>query len=99
MSVCNTIEACIDVVYADAQRKGLSMAYHVPRLLMQRLVEGDSVRIRQILLNVLSNAVKFTDKGHVLVEVTAQDADCEAVRLLIQVRCVSVTQQGTRRVH
>ncbi|HEX6591699.1 MAG TPA: response regulator [Moraxellaceae bacterium] len=50
-----------------------------------RLLQGDVGRIRQILLNFLGNAVKFTQKGHVLVEITADSVvgDEAVIRLAV----------------
>ncbi len=50
-----------------------------------RLVIGDTGRIRQIVLNYLSNAVKFTEHGHVLVDVSTLKVERTRVRLRISV--------------
>jgi len=46
---------------------------------------GDEVRIRQIMLNILSNAVKYTSKGYVVLTVSGAMADDETVNLTIEV--------------
>ena len=51
-----------------AESKGLDLIMHYPPTLAQVMI-GDPSRIRQVLNNLISNAIKFTAKGHVLVEV------------------------------
>lgn len=47
---------------------------------------GDQYRIRQVIYNLLSNAMKFTEKGHILLRTTAERTDQEDVyRIIVQV--------------
>jgi len=55
----------VALLYADkAQGKGLELCLDLPTK-EQLFVHGDPIRIRQIVSNLLNNAIKFTDKGHV----------------------------------
>jgi signal transduction histidine kinase/DNA-binding response OmpR family regulator len=67
-----------------AHAKGLELAYHVRPDVPDALV-GDPGRVRQVLVNLVGNAVKFTDQGEVAVEVEAETAE-DAVELHFAVR-------------
>lgn len=59
----------INLLKAKAQEKGIQLNYSIDETLPSHLV-GDPVRLNQILLNLTSNAVKFTEKGSVNVTVS-----------------------------
>jgi PAS domain S-box-containing protein len=67
----------IDLVLPAAEAKALELVVRIdPR--MPRHVVGDPGRIRQVLLNLVSNAIKFTERGHVLIEMTGQVVETDA---------------------
>jgi len=57
-----------------AQQKGLKLAYDVPPD-MPSLLIGDPERLRQILINLIGNAIKFTDQGECVVTVNREASD------------------------
>jgi PAS domain S-box-containing protein len=62
------IESVVDVLSVRAREKGLELLSYVePDLPI--IVMGDSTRIRQILVNLIGNAIKFTDRGEVSIKV------------------------------
>ena len=66
-SLQNFIEDIMDVFSIKASEKGIDLIYQLdPRL--PGVILGDSMRLRQILLNFISNAIKFTEEGEVLVQ-------------------------------
>jgi PAS domain S-box-containing protein len=66
------IEDVLDIMSFKAHEKSLELACWYPAAAPHRFV-GDAGRLRQILMNFLSNAVKFTPAGYVLVEVQVND--------------------------
>ncbi|PYN40189.1 MAG: hypothetical protein DME00_35065, partial [Candidatus Rokuibacteriota bacterium] len=68
------VEAALDLVAARAAEKGLDLAYSISDDTPPAIV-GDVTRLRQILLNLLSNALKFTEAGEVVLAVTAKHLD------------------------
>jgi PAS domain S-box-containing protein len=68
------IEESLDLVAARANEKGLNLAYLLPET-VPRMIFGDPNRLRQILVNLLGNAVKFTEKGEVKLSVSSQKLD------------------------
>jgi PAS domain S-box-containing protein len=69
-----TIEGALDVMGAVAAKKGLELAYSLDPSLPATVI-GDGGRLRQIVLNLLSNAAKFTEQGEVVVRVTGSPLD------------------------
>ena len=71
------IEDAIDLVAPQAQVKGLHLSYQIATDVPRTLV-SDATRVRQILVNLLGNAVKFTDAGEVAVSVSATQPEAAA---------------------
>jgi len=62
------IENMLDVFANKAAQQGLDLVYQIDHLIPMMII-GDSLRLRQILINLVSNAIKFTHKGEVFIEV------------------------------
>ncbi|MGL5194444.1 MAG: ATP-binding protein [Chroococcales cyanobacterium] len=66
LSTC--IEEVVDLLAAPAHEKGLELAVWIDPQVPQHLI-GDPARLRQILLNLVNNGIKFTPRGEVVVQV------------------------------
>ncbi|HEV8627399.1 MAG TPA: response regulator, partial [Acidimicrobiia bacterium] len=79
------VESALELVATRAADKDLDLAYLLdPQA--PGWISGDVTRLRQILLNLLNNAVKFTDAGEVVVSVGAEPLDSRRFRLTFAVR-------------
>jgi PAS domain S-box-containing protein len=65
------VESALELIAASAAGKGLDLAYLFDQGLPGAIV-GDEIRLRQILINLLNNAIKFTDTGEVVVSVDGE---------------------------
>jgi CheY-like chemotaxis protein/HPt (histidine-containing phosphotransfer) domain-containing protein len=68
------LESALDVVAPKAAEKDIELLYQLEDSIPQ-LIMGDLTRLSQILINLLGNAVKFTEQGEVLLEVRPLAAD------------------------
>jgi len=87
------VESALDLVAGRAAEKGLDLAYLVDQDVPSAVV-GDVTRLRQIITNLLNNAVKFTEKGEVFMTVTTEDEPTSVLRVASSVLQFSVRDTG-----
>lgn len=78
------VEQVIDIVAPRAAQRGLELAYRVDPAVPHH-VRGDPLRLRQVLVNLAGNSVKFTERGEIFIEVTMVGQDAAWVELLFSV--------------
>ena len=88
-SLRQTIEEALDVAAPAAAMKGLELAGRVEDDVSDGVI-GDVTRFRQILLNLLNNAIKFTGEGEVVLLVASEPAAPGKTRLCASVRDTGV---------
>ena len=97
-SLGDVADNVVNVLSMKADEKGLELLLDMPLQLPTALV-GDPLRLSQVLLNLGSNAVKFTDIGDVVVAVQVLEQDSASARLRFQVRDTGIgmsTEQQQR---
>ena len=94
------IEDLTALLSAQARAKQLSLTYRVSED-VPAMVHGDATRIRQILLNLVGNAVKFTERGEVSLEVTREpggDASSCMVRFAVRDTGIGIAPDAQLRI-
>ncbi|MGB5375472.1 MAG: ATP-binding protein [Polyangiales bacterium] len=86
------IDGVVDLMQPRAEAKGIRLESETPEIASQRFL-GDSGRIRQVLLNLVNNAIKFTHTGSVKVRAELVDR-AEKARVRLSVRDTGVGIPG-----
>ncbi|NDV61069.1 response regulator [Puniceicoccales bacterium CK1056] len=80
-NVINLVEDALDLFALAVSEKGIDLLHHITPDVPER-VYVDPTRLRQILVNILGNAVKFTKKGQIMLRVTSEGLEEGRVRLI-----------------
>ncbi len=81
----DTLGDMLKALAVRAHAKGLELAYHVDANVPDKVV-GDVCRLRQVLTNLVNNAIKFTETGEIVVQVSQQRLEGDLCRLHFEVR-------------
>ena len=81
----SSIDEIVALPALSAQQKGIEFIYEIDPDIPSHL-KGDPGRLRQIILNLTSNAIKFTEKGEVLLSVRCEQEDEDSIKLKFSVK-------------
>lgn len=87
-SVEELIETCERIMHTEAANHELEFKVELPESIPS-VLNGDAIRIKQILINLISNAIKYTPQGSVTLGLTYTELDGDSCRL-----CFSVKDTG-----
>jgi signal transduction histidine kinase/DNA-binding response OmpR family regulator len=94
----NLIEETVGLFAQSAHLKGLELVCDIPPEL-PRTVCGDPGRLRQVINNLVGNALKFTERGHVIVRVrTAEDREGERLHFEVEDTGIGVPESERARI-
>jgi PAS domain S-box-containing protein len=95
----DTLDDTVATLAVRAHKKGLELADHVAADVPDYLV-GDPLRLRQVLVNLLGNAIKFTEHGEVVlrVEVQHQTEDEAQLRFAVSDTGIGITPEEQRKI-
>jgi len=93
------VDEVVDNLKPSADRKGLEIQVSFDDQI-NPLLRGDPIRIRQVLTNILSNAIKFSDHGRIIIEVkkVKNFATNELIRFSIKDQGIGITSDQTEKL-
>ncbi len=90
-NICHLGQECVSLFTAQAREKKLELICRIdPK--MPRIWNGDETRIRQIVINLLGNAFKFTEAGEILLNIEPL-ADAKGVHIAVKDTGIGITEE------
>lgn len=84
-SLRESIEETLTLLAPAAHKKNIELSINIPQKLPDSLV-GDTMRIKQIITNLISNAIKFTPQGSVAIDISSEEINQKSVKLKVTVK-------------
>ena len=98
-SIHNTVAETMKSLAFSAHQKGLELSYEIDATVPESLV-GDAVRFRQVLVNLVGNAIKFTHQGEIVLSIRSKIVQDNEIILQCSVRDtgIGIPPENTERI-
>jgi len=93
--IVNLVEEVCDLVALKAHENEIELIHNIPEKIHRKLI-GDPVRLRQVIMNLLGNAIKFTEKGHVVIEINPITEENDQITIKFSVKDTGI---GIKKDH
>ena len=98
-TVCNLqdlVEDSVDLVALEAHKKGVEVGFYADTE-ADLTIQGDPTRLRQIIMNLVNNAVKFTEEGQVMVYLSLVEQDEKRITIRFSVEDSGIGIPGLKK--
>ncbi len=94
-----SVEQVLDLLGTQAEAKGLDLSFLFDPNLTRNL-QGDPVRLGQILLNLVGNAIKFTEVGEIIIQASAiaETEETASIRLSVKDTGIGISPEGQNKL-
>ena len=94
-----SVEQVLDLLGAQAEAKGLDLSFLFDPNLARNL-QGDPVRLGQILLNLVGNAIKFTEVGEIIIQASAiaETEETASIRMSVKDTGIGISPDGQNKL-
>ncbi len=82
--LAETVNTVLDILRPQATNKGLEILINISSS-AHGIYRGDQGRLRQVLMNLISNAIKFTEEGSIIIMITAESIEADRMKMFFQV--------------
>ena len=83
--LCSLLDNVLNSFAITSQQKNIELLNLIDKNIPVKLI-GDPLRLRQVLINLLGNALKFTEEGHIILDITLDKSNDESMNLNFHIR-------------